>query len=72
MRAKTEIPKAASTFNAYNKKLGFQEPSHEKYIGTIFSKQQTGFVISLESSLDRKLRPSVLEQIQPIENLFLS
>ena len=39
MIAKKEIPKAASAFNAYNKKLGFNDPTHEKYIGTIFSRQ---------------------------------
>ena len=69
MIAKKEIPKAASAFNAYNKKLGFNDPTHEKYIGTIFSRQQTGFVISLESSHQRKLRSDFLDQIEPPETL---
>ena len=49
MLQKKTIPKAASEFNAYNKKLGMlAEPAtmkegHEKYIGTIFTNQQTGF-----------------------------
>ena len=38
MLAKKDISQAASLFNAYNKKIGLQEPVHEKYIGTIFSK----------------------------------
>ena len=49
MLAKKGIDKAASAFNAYNKKLGLADnDTHEKHIGTIFSRQQTGFVQSLE------------------------
>ena len=38
MIAKKSIDKAASLFNAYNKKLGLVETTHEKHIGTIFSR----------------------------------
>ena len=38
MLAKKDISKAASQFNAYNKKLGLTESVHEKYIGAIFSR----------------------------------
>lgn len=65
MLAKKEIPKAASMFNAYNKKLGLVEPVHEKYVGTIFSKQQTGFLMSLESTLDRKLKTDQIQEPHP-------
>ena len=65
MLSKKEIPKAASMFNAYNKKLGLSEPIHEKYIGTIFSRQQTGFVQSLESTLDRKLKIDEIQEPPP-------
>lgn len=39
MLAKKSIDKAASLFNAYNKKLGMSDGIHEKHIGTIFTRQ---------------------------------
>ena len=39
MIAKKNIDRAASLFNAYNKKLGMTDNTHEKYLGTIFTKQ---------------------------------
>lgn len=42
-------------FNSYNKKLGMSENVHEKYIGTIFSRQQTGFIESLEIPLNGRV-----------------
>ena len=48
MIAKKSIDKAASLFNAYNKKLGLADSVHEKYIGTIFTRQQSNFIESLE------------------------
>lgn len=51
MLAKKTIDKAAAIFNAYNKKIGLAENVHEKHIGTIFTRQQTGFVESLEMPL---------------------
>ena len=38
MLAKKGIDKAASLFNAYNKKLGLSDNAHEKHLGTIFSR----------------------------------
>ena len=48
MLSKKEIPRAASLFNAYNKKMGLNETVHERYIGLIFNRQQINFVESLE------------------------
>lgn len=60
MIAKKSIDKAASLFNAYNKKLGLTDSTHEKYIGTIFTRQQTGFVESLEMPVkNRKTKVQV-------------
>ena len=38
MLAKKSIDKAASLFNAHNKKLGLADQVHEKHLGTIFSR----------------------------------
>ena len=59
MLAKKGIDKAAQLFNAYNKKLGISENVHEKYLGTIFSRQQTGFVESLEVPLKGRVPKTV-------------
>ena len=59
MLAKKGIDKAAQLFNAYNKKIGMTEIVHEKYIGTIFSRQQTGFVESLEVPLKGRVTKTV-------------
>ena len=55
MIAKKNIDRAASLFNAYNKKLGMTDSTNEKYIGTIFTRQQTGFVESLEMPLQGRI-----------------
>ena len=72
MIAKKNIDRAASLFNAYNKKLGLADSAHEKYLGTIFTRQQTGFVESLEMPLQGRITKTAKRAIKVnVENAEL-